>query len=639
MAGVASARQGNWKEITVGPQALGTYGQDAAATHNNSRAAVRHANPVSNETVVSVWQLTNDAPNTPLAKFGGIQNGVALKSGIRTDLGDPINGYWPADRIELTNVIGISTGCGLSGSLLATPGLQSDETYIEAFDIGATTPDFLRQFVVSPPSTTSQARYDCERAGYANDIAITRDGAWAVINSDNWIHLVNLANAKDPNALIGFNIGAFDYSGETPVAWQWPTTPNQAVDSIALTNDRAIVTTARQRRDDPTINSLQGVWTTWVYIIDLTTSPPSIVLQHDLAPPNSWTIVGNDDDRPHDIAVTPHLELLSGVAKPLCVVSTNHSVAVFDIENNVFLEGEFDGTEWRTYQIQVDSVEMTGQRAVVISDFIPTAAAVPVWRIDIFALDSSQGFVALPNGVQAAYTGTARGTPEDPVDNRSHDLLLDKDFDKALVRTSFDNVVFPSIQAPPPPVPFSWTFPSPNGSDAHAYRLFQGTNRSSFSSDSVVISTALGGVLRAATIGSKQNVSGEYQGFVDLIQLAPSISLSQIPIFPDPNSSLGCVPLDLAIAQNKEDVVVRCADPEFQGTSGSALEADLIIASLIPGLGIAVRHPGHGYVLALDSLAVPQSGFINTTRFTLSVSQETYFTFLPPGFDFQLLAK
>ncbi len=179
--------------------------------------------------------------------------------------------------------------------------MEVDETYIEVFDVGSTVPAFLKQFVVEPAAASPDPEYDVTRAGYANDVAITRDGAWAVVNSDNWIHVVNLANPKGHNGLIGFNIGKFAYTqGEDPVQWDWPCSPNQAVDSIALTNDRAVVTTARERRAP---SNQVGAPTTWVYIIDFNGSNgPEIVLEQDLAPPATWTPLGCV---PLDLAMSP----------------------------------------------------------------------------------------------------------------------------------------------------------------------------------------------------------------------------------------------------------------------------------------------------------------------------------------------
>ncbi len=645
-----------WGEITLGdptpPSSLGTYAQDVAVTHNNNRAAVRYANLQSNETVIGIWQL--HAPGVPtgnLVSFGGTQNGAPMKSGSRTDLSDPVWGYRPSDRVEVTNVVGVSIGAGLMGSIHANVNAQTDETYIEVFDIGSSPPAFITQFVVPLAPPQSEALYEVEQAGNANDVAITRDGAWAVVNSDNWIHVVNLANPKGPNGLIGFNIGQFSYTaGSTPVAWSslpqsnfepWPCTPNEAVDSIALTNERAVVTTARDFRGDPD-GPFFDVPTTWVYIIDFNgPNGPEIVLEHDLAPPETWTLIGNDDDRPHDVAITPHTEIQQGAA-PLAVVTTNHSVAVYNLDTNAFLERSFDGADWRQYQLQVDSVEltgdleMTGGRAVVISDFIPSASATPTWRVKVFALDKTVGFLPLPNGANGVYTGDVEEFAQ-----RAHDLALDKGIDKALIRTSFSNVIVPSLVNPPLPTspPGSHTLTeivSVNGSNAHAYLDYAGFwGYEVFSSDSVVLGTNQSGVLMAATIGARMVQPGTWHGAVDLMDLAAGvITVSRVNIVPNQPSHGGCVPVDLAIAFNQDELVVRSVDP-FPETASLATGPDVVIIDLATAL-IAASFGGGGTAMGLDSLAVPQSGFVNTAKRVMSVSQEEL---TATGLDFNHIVR
>jgi hypothetical protein len=56
------------------------------------------------------------------------------------------------------------------------------------FDVGSTTPSYFVQFEQNPTSTN----YATDRAGYAHELAITRDAKWAIVNSQNWIHLIAL---------------------------------------------------------------------------------------------------------------------------------------------------------------------------------------------------------------------------------------------------------------------------------------------------------------------------------------------------------------------------------------------------------------------------------------------------------------
>jgi hypothetical protein len=133
---------------------------------------VRYASPTATGTVITVWDLIPTAPAL-LATFGG-----SMKSGNQTTV-SPNNprAYQPSDRIELTNSIGVSIGSGDS----AGGALINDETYVEFFDMAATPPAYLTQYVFTG---TSQS-YAYDHAGLANDLAISRDGDWAVVNSDN----------------------------------------------------------------------------------------------------------------------------------------------------------------------------------------------------------------------------------------------------------------------------------------------------------------------------------------------------------------------------------------------------------------------------------------------------------------------
>ncbi|MBM3853472.1 MAG: hypothetical protein FJ399_09980 [Verrucomicrobia bacterium] len=642
----AAAAPQAWGELTLStptpPSSLGTFPQDVAVSHNGNRAAIRYANPNSNAAVIAVWGLGGSGlPTGSLATFGGIQNGVAMKSGMAIDLSDPNFGYWPSDRVELTNVIGVSIGAGPSAHPNADP-LLPQETLIETFEIGSSAPQFLRQWVIESTLATAPTPEDftADKSGYAHDVAITRDGAWAVINSDNWIHVLNLGNAKDPASLTSFNIGDISYDPANPgTNLNWHCTPNQAVDSIAVTNERAIVTTARHLLKGGTTTNPQGPPTTWVYIVDLTTSPPSIVLQHDLAPPPSWTIQGNDDDRPHDIAITPHTDLQLG-AVPLAVVTTNHTVAVYNLDTNQFLSSVFAAEEFRQYQLQVDSVEMTGERAVVICDYEQLNSSPPPlylpsrWRVEVFDLDPVTGLRdAQGNVVSTEYTGPVTEIPE-----RTHDLAIDKGFDKALIRTSFDNVVLTSILNPPPPTQLA-VLPSPGGSNAHAYRDY-GTAQSEavFSSDSTVIGTVqtVNGVQRlmGATIGGRRlQPTSPFEGAVDVIDLAAAtLSVTQVTIVPSGGlGSIGCVPLDLAIAFNQEELLVRSVEPDPQAPN--AIGPDVTRWKLQPTIGLLGRCGGSGTIAACDSLAVPGSGFVSTSKRTLTISQEPQVS-SPAGNDY-----
>jgi hypothetical protein len=606
-----------WEEHTVGAgSSLYTFPVDSAASHNSNRGAIRYANPGSNATILTIWNLaTAGVSGRPMA--GGTIGGTGLLSGEQTSFGSPLAAYQPSDRIQLTNMVGVSIGAG---------GAAMDETYIEVFD--TSTPSLRYQHVEGPPPSGS-LDWATLRAGFAHDVAITRDGVWAVVNSDNWIHVVDLVN----DIVYPFNIGHYDFSDpdEDPVVRRRPCTPNYAVDSVEVTNDRAVVTTARQH-DDP----LNPVWTTWVYIVDLshTSGTPKIVLEHEIVDPvTPYDFPTEFGDWPHDLAISSHTDqLASGVV--LSVVATRHSVAAFDLVTNTFLNSYFDKDEKREYQWQVDSVEMTGKMAVVLSD--RTGPNGERWQIKFFAVNDSVGLdpTNLP-----IYTA-----PDEGELDRAHDLAISRDHDKGLVRTSLHNVVLENLSSPPPAPLALPPILSPNSSDAHQYRNFQSaTGHNVFSSDSVLIGTMQTDVatgvshLMAVTIGATRNSPGQWDGAADVIDLnaaTPSV-LQQVQVLPNGYGSGGCMPLDLAISFGQSQVVVRSADP--QAESNSAAGADLAYITILPvgSIGVATQHGGNGAPMGLDSLAVPPlSGFVHTGRRILSIAQDVF-----TGLDYVHIAR
>ena len=356
----AYSAQFPWVELPQGPTTTDTYPQDCAASVDYRRAAVRFADPNSNDAVVSVFQLNTPAPTPPLPlaslfTFGG----GGLRSGEQTNVFSA-SGYKPSDRVEVTNAWGVSIGTGISSL-----GFAPDETYIEIFDVDAPAAGDIVQFVVTP----TLAGYNTDRAGFTHDLAITRDSKWAVANSENWIHLVRLIDSTTTPptvAYTGFNIGA-NLAG--------PCNPNGAVDSVAVTNERAVITTARPSA------ALLGLPVTWVYIVDLTpTTGPVVVLEHELAPPVGFEPTDEDDgEHPHDVAITPTRD----GGGTLAVVTTNHATAFYDLTTNSFVTRDFNPDFRRSYQQQVDSVELTGKTAVTIADFV--SSGVPKkWAVRIY---------------------------------------------------------------------------------------------------------------------------------------------------------------------------------------------------------------------------------------------------------------
>lgn len=127
----------------------------------------------------------------------------------------------------------------------------------------------------------------------------------------------------------------------------------------------------------------------------------------------------------------------------------------------------------------------------------------------------------------------------------------------------------------------------------------------------------------AATIGAKlDSTTAQFFGYVDLIQLAPTVSMTSVPIIPDPLSTDGCVPLDLAVSPITNQLVVRSSDPYFLSPNGSPAEVDVVCVSMTLGGGIVSQYAGNGYQMGTDSLAAPATGYLNTNKLILSITQE-----------------
>jgi hypothetical protein len=566
------------------------YPQDCATTNDNRRAAVRYADPTNNAAIVSIYQLTGTGlPTGALVTHGG----GTFKSGEQTDLASGPSGYRPSDRIELTNEWGVSIGSGIS-----SVGSTLDETYIEVFDVGSTTPTYFVQFEQNPNAANEPA----SRAGFAHDLAITRDAKWAIVNSENWIHLISLdSTTMTATRLPGLNIGG-GVAGTC--------NPNAAVDSVAVTNERAVVTTARP-------SGTFGTFTTWVYIVDLTPSTgPAIVLEHEIPPDADWEPIGDDHDRPHDVAITPTRD----GGGTLAVVTTNHATAFYDLITNTFIASDFEAKFRRAYQQQVDSVELTGKTAVVIADEV--AGGTSKWAVRIYDLSSATISSPVADYVDA----------NPPLGgSRAHDLAIDWDFDKGLVRTSYSNVVLDSLMFPPAT---SNPIASPNGSNAYAYEAYAGTTGNRvFSSDSVVLGSEQNGALYGVTIGARLS-GGVLTGTVDVIDvLAASPTVVQVDILPATGDEVGCVPLDLAISFSQAEVVVRSTDTINQ-VAPTGDGPDLVRIPLAGGT--VVRFGGSGTVFGLDSLATPPLlGYVNTVRRLMSISEDPF----PSGLDYTHFAK
>lgn len=552
-----------------GPQEYGlgaSFPVDTAVSYNGRRAGVRSAYaaggvsaPIANG--VCFWDLTSaTAPAGPVSAFS-----------VR---GEPVDviavgfGYQPSDAIEMTNNQAVTIGSGYS----AFSSGPQDQTYIDLFVRNVTTGVWGHTSSAIVGATTAAVN-PWEEAGHVNDLAITRDGDFAIINDTNFLHRLDMTTGTLVSINIGYDWGPFPL---TPGVADNLCTPNSAVDSIALTNETAVMTTSRL---EPA-----GVIVTWVYLVDIATW--TVLLETRIAPP--VLALPEAAFRPHDVEITPD--------QTLAVVVSNRLVSLFDLVNNVWLATDYSAYASREYQRQVDSVEVTNDRAVVLSDDLSTG--VRRWAVDVYAISAT---AATPLATIQKYVDPSG--LEEP-ESLSHDLAVTADGKRAVVRTSFENILIPDLVTPPaqaalPPLP------SPNGSNAHEYlNYFAPANYTAFSSDSVVI-FEVGNTQIAATIGAAQPTPGAVTGYVDFIDIGattPSVVQQTIA----PVGTIGSLPLDLAATRDRTELVVRTSNPFVDPllTSGS----DVNFFSTSAPYALLQGYGGTGFVMGLDSLAVGTTG-------------------------------
>lgn len=550
------------------PQEYGlgsAYPVDVAVGYNGRHAGVRSAFPSSgpsapNANGVTFWDLTSaTAPSGSTSNFSlpGEPVDVALVG----------FGFQPSDCIEMTNNQAVTIGSGFS----AFASGSHDQTYIDLFTRNVTTGVWSHSatHTVGPTTTTVMP---WEQAGHANDLAITRDGDFAIINDTNYIHRLEMATGTLLSINIGYNWGPFP---GTPGLSDNLCTPNSAVDSIALTNETAVITTSRL---EPA-----GVIVTWVYLVDIANW--TILLEQRIAP---TTIVAEAAFRPHDVAITPD--------QTLAVVVSNRMVSLFDLVNNTWLATDYSGWASREYQRQVDSVEVTNDRAVILSDDL--VAGVRRWAIDVYAISAT---ATTPLQTLQKYLDPAG---QNEPNSLSHDLAITRDGKRALVRTSFDNIYITDLVTPPTQLALP-SLPSPNNSNAHEYLnyTFIG-NYTAFSSDSVVIVDD-GDTQIAVTIGAAVPLFGTLTGYVDFIDLGaatPSVVWKAIA----PTGAEGSLPLDLEATRDRAELVVRTSNPFVDPSLSSGNDVNFFSTSA--PFTLQQGYGGTGFVMGLDSLAVGTSG-------------------------------
>ncbi len=517
----------------------------------NSRFGVARGMYVPNSSdAISVWDM---ATGTKLA----IQNpGLGFGRGAWS---------FPSDMIALTN-----TRAFVIGSRDAYPPfgpLLHESTQVDVIDLRVSPPQCIESHFLNLSITQGVS------AGEANDIAITPNGDLAVLSHRNWIHVFDTATGD-----IKAQINTFMAIGTN--------SPDECVDSVEVTNDRAIVIVDRQHQSNPVRVS------TWAFVVDLTLTPPALT-------PGSPVLVGTLDGlfEAHDVKITPD--------GTLAVVTSDHAVGLIDMITGGFPTANpadsyaVFSDHFRTYREQVDSVEVTNDRAVVIGNRMNLTQGTENWVVQVFELD--------PNSVPALRLLQQYDDPVVPPPhiNRPHDLEINSDGTKAVIKTSRENLVITDLQNPTPTT--LWV--SPSNGDPYSGFLPSGDV---FVSDSVVIGEAFvedvlygsgdSGLRQyAITIGS--DYAANRRGWIDVIDIAfnPPQVRASFPLSSPPMVDRDVFPADLQLAKDGLGVFVRSTagpnDPVLGNTT------DLTYARFSP-LGIVSSWGGSGTMFGVDSLEV-----------------------------------
>ncbi len=561
---------------------------DSGVSYNGRRGVIRSGittglPSVSNAGAITVWDLTTGSA-------GSAPTSTAFAA--RGETPDPYlfgNQWQPSDCVAIANVFAVTTG---SGSFDGTAfGGEHDQTYIEALDnINSATPSINQSHLIG---RTSSSTPDWELAGHVNDIEITREGDFAIVNDRNWIHRIQL----DDGARVSINIG-YDWGpSATPGDPANLCTPNGAVDSVAVIADRAVVTTSRLE--------FGIIPVTWVYLVQI--DPFQIVLEQRVAP----AVLPEAPLGPHDVAVS--------LSNDIAVVTSNRMVSFFDLSNDTYLGMYYRPQLTRSYQIQVDSVEITENYAVVLSDNVSGTSA--QWHIDVFDL------TAITPGAPSAVVQYSGDLGLESA-NRTHDLAINKERTRAVIRTSFDNFALP-LPIPGGSFPTALTpLNSGVGSDAHLFRQYSSSGPYEvFSSDSVVVQPEVSGAQVASTIGATLDFStGRYVAHVDFIDFSvnPLAAAAQSMFAPGGGpTDFGAIPLDLELTRDRMELVVRSAAPWVDATPNAAAVAgdDLAFFSLSTQSQLP-SHGGSGYPAALDCVSVGASAGTSPRKRVLSVSED-----------------
>lgn len=547
--------------------------------------------------------------------------------------------YQPSDSLRVTNSRAILVGArdtdGIGGH---------DSTYIDVLEI-----DMSGQ----TPTIRCLAHHEeglvnsNQIAGWTNDVELTPDESLAIVNSSNWIHVIDMNNGAIAQT---WNIGSAPFAGVCGAG--------DSVDSVVATNERAVVTTTR-------ISHSTGQWNftrTWVYILDLTAA--NLPYEHELTGSLPTT---DRDFWPHDVTITPNGQY--------AIVTANNAVAVYDLPQRSFLArhqfdvGSSGDDRRRFFSDIVDSVEATNDWFVTLSTdqdfyFPPNdppngqCQGVPdyesnTWIVDVYALP--------PNSTPDMTPRRTFSLEDDPdfedvnyqafkcyptyndvpwVNDKPHDLAIAEGEGMAVIRTYHFNLVITGLNDTNPNNISLWKY-----LDFEKGVVNNSNAANTFVSDSVIIPPgwvkhvpqnppgSQGVFHYALTLGAEwKNIATPPAenwrpwvarvNVIDLKANPPGVvhtfEVKDVSAFPF------IYPADLHVGPVMREFVLR--NNSLPEDSGSSTGRDFVRFSLDP-FGELARIGGRGRVWAVDGIEVgrfnatsvgedPSSGlgFVHVTR-------------------------
>jgi hypothetical protein len=525
-----------------------------------------------------------DSPDAPPAQSHFDEIMVIKTSGPDAGKEEPEDLHPGASHHGLTLPTGASDLVEATGARAVLIGQKHEgpesnwTTYIDVLDLtgtygvtsyGDSGPQFLRSFGFSG-------------SGGAHDVAISPDGAWAVVNSRNRIDVIDLDTDAPigtiPNPTLALTVST------------GPSDPSFLRDSVVMTRTAG--------------GTMHAVVLTRKIVGNIDRAVAYVISLSDAAPPTSSAPLELDasnpgiDHPPHDLAITPD--------DRLAFVTAGGAVGLIDVNAATLItDAANQGGTLREYNDMADSVDLSATQAVVIAktDIVQPANEFG-WQVDVY--DIAPG----ANGL------THRQVFADGDGGNPHDLALGPAGDMAAVRTTQDILVLEGLAQSGGTITLT-TVPSATGP----------LNRSLDNNDSIVITPSWlafglpggppgGGLVQFAVALARHPTA--HAARVDVVNLKDgTLDVDHSELIDGSHWTIPSVdPGSLALARGGRAVIVHCrAKPddfnEAGGGYGEATGVDTTYLLLGAYPNLTSNYEGWGYLQAgSDSLAVERGAAV-----------------------------